>query len=277
MSIRQHFIMKKGLAHQSIEIQFYDPEDTDKLLTGDGATSLSRTNFGQSGDTGKAYYWRPGDSSVSTISLAAMTIDTWKSGGFSRVSNSDCPGLCQFGIPDALLRVPGPVYIYFKPVNPNVVSPALVVLDVRRKIDIAPRGQLLSGNQAFIHRNEKEPVVGLWFSDPRDADSVTSNEPQATLDLAGPGGTDLNYSYKKNGVTVTSAAELNSTNAAVGTYLSGTMIAVDATNMPGFYQFSVPYDMIENTDSFVDVFFVSTNAAVVGDTRFRINVVHALV
>jgi hypothetical protein len=50
-----------------------------------------------------AYYFRDGDTSATSITLATASVGTWATGGFKEISSTNMPGFYEFDIPDAVI------------------------------------------------------------------------------------------------------------------------------------------------------------------------------
>lgn len=68
------------------------------VTTGAGLTGLAFNTAGL-----VAWYIRPGDTALTSITLVNETVGTWVSGGFKEVDATNSPGLIELGIPNACL------------------------------------------------------------------------------------------------------------------------------------------------------------------------------
>lgn len=65
---------------------------------GRGLTGLAYNTSGLSG-----YYWRPGATTATAITLQTSTLGTYTSGSFKELDATNMPGVYEVGIPDAAL------------------------------------------------------------------------------------------------------------------------------------------------------------------------------
>lgn len=86
-----------------------------KLIVGAGTTSrlehvfiLDSTSTAGAGKTGLTntsvtmYYFRPGDTTATSVTLSAGTLGTWTTGGFKEVDAVNMPGVYEIGMPNAV-------------------------------------------------------------------------------------------------------------------------------------------------------------------------------
>lgn len=67
--------------------------------------SASTTGAGKTGLTNASvtmYYFRPADTTATSVTLSAGTLGTWSSGGFKEVDATNMPGLYEVGMPNAV-------------------------------------------------------------------------------------------------------------------------------------------------------------------------------
>ncbi len=87
-----------GTTSLSAQILIQDSSST----TGAGLTGLTSASTGLT-----AYYYRPGDSATTAITLTALSTpaidDDYLSGGFIEIDSTNLPGLYRLDIPDAAL------------------------------------------------------------------------------------------------------------------------------------------------------------------------------
>lgn len=76
-----------------------DTESAAGIITGLGKAAVAYNTA-----TLTAYYKRQGEAAATAITLAAGTIGTFVSGGLILVDDTNAPGLCEFGIPDTVVR-----------------------------------------------------------------------------------------------------------------------------------------------------------------------------
>jgi hypothetical protein len=77
----------------SVRIQVFVADST--VTTGAGKTGLTNASF-------TAYYFRDGDATATSITLAAGTVGTWSSGGVKEIDATNMPGWYEFGVPNAV-------------------------------------------------------------------------------------------------------------------------------------------------------------------------------
>ena len=87
-------IITAGATSQSIPVFIQDSS----LSTGAGLTGLLYNTANLI-----AYYRRQGQSSMTAITLADMTLGTWTSGGFKVTDGTHAPGEYELGLPDAAI------------------------------------------------------------------------------------------------------------------------------------------------------------------------------
>jgi hypothetical protein len=67
--------------------------------------SASTTGAGKTGLTNASvtmYYFRPADTTATSVTLSAGTLGTWSTGGFKEVDATNMPGLYEVGMPNAV-------------------------------------------------------------------------------------------------------------------------------------------------------------------------------
>ena len=67
--------------------------------------STSTTGTGKTGLTNASvtmHFFRPADTTVTSVTLSAGTLGTWTTGGFKEVNATDMPGLYEIGMPNAV-------------------------------------------------------------------------------------------------------------------------------------------------------------------------------
>lgn len=94
------------------------------VVTGAGLTGLVYDSAGLT-----AYYYRSGAATATAISLATMTVGTWVSGGFKEVDATNCPGLYQVGLPNAMIATGVKmVTLFLKGATNMVMTPLRIYL-----------------------------------------------------------------------------------------------------------------------------------------------------